>query len=205
MAKILILYAHPRDDRSEVNHVMAKAARTLPNVTVVDLYGEYPGFDIDVAREQQRLIDHNVIIFQHPVYWYSTPAILKEWQDLVLKYGFAFGPEGTALQGKYFLNAATAGAAHDHYSKGGVLGNELIDFFKPFEYMARLCHMTYLPPFSIYRAGHVVDDGELDFYVEEYRRLLVALCDGRLDLEKAQTLTRINDDLDQLIIKPKKD
>ena len=41
-----------------------------------------------------------MIVFQHPVYWYSSPAILKEYQDLVLEYGFAYGHDGHALDGK---------------------------------------------------------------------------------------------------------
>ena len=100
MEKILVLFAHPRVDRSEVNVVLAQAARRVEGVTVVDLYAEYPTFEIDVEREQQRLLAHRVVVFQHPVYWYSCPALLKEWQDLVLEHGFAYGAEGRALEGK---------------------------------------------------------------------------------------------------------
>ncbi len=203
MSKILILYAHPRNDRSEVNSALIAAAKQLSHVSVVDLYAEYPTFNIDVAKEQERLLAHDIIIFQHPVYWYSSPSILKEWQDLVLKYGFAYGHDGTALSGKIMFNAATAGAPKDSYSHEGHLGNELIDFFKPFEYTARLCRMIYLPPFAVFRAGHVLEDDLLDFQVEEYRRLLVALGDGRLDLEKAKNETRLNDDLNSLLLNPK--
>jgi glutathione-regulated potassium-efflux system ancillary protein KefG len=39
----------------------------------------------------------------HLLYWYSTPAILKEWQDLVLEHVFAYGHEGTKLHGKIFF------------------------------------------------------------------------------------------------------
>ena len=54
----------------------------MEGVTFVDLYAEYPRFEIDVDREQARLLAHDVIVFQNPLFWYSTPAILKEWQDL---------------------------------------------------------------------------------------------------------------------------
>ncbi|MCV5747032.1 NAD(P)H-dependent oxidoreductase, partial [Escherichia coli] len=77
-------------------------------MTCVDLYGEYPRFNINIDREQQRLREHDVVIFQFPLYWYSTPAILKEWQDLVLEYGFAYGTEGTELQGKTMLCVLSA-------------------------------------------------------------------------------------------------
>jgi glutathione-regulated potassium-efflux system ancillary protein KefG len=82
--RILVLFAHPSLDRSEVNRPMAEAVRDLDGITLVDLYAEYADFQIDIDREQQRLLEHDVIVFQHPLYWYSTPAIMKEWQDLVL-------------------------------------------------------------------------------------------------------------------------
>ena len=67
--KVLILLAHPSMRRSEVSAQMARIAEWVPGVTVVDLYAEYPAFDIDPDREQQRLRDHDVLIFLHPFYW----------------------------------------------------------------------------------------------------------------------------------------
>jgi hypothetical protein len=113
--RILVLFAHPSLDRSEANRPLAEAARAVEGVTLADLYAEYPSFEIDVDREQERLLAHDVICFLHPLYWYSTPAILKEWQDLVLEHGFAYGAEGNALRGKLFFNALTAGGAESAY------------------------------------------------------------------------------------------
>ncbi|WP_211903832.1 NAD(P)H-dependent oxidoreductase [Ralstonia syzygii] len=79
----------------------------------------YPRYDIDVDDEQQRLAEHDAIVFQFPLYWYSTPPILKEWQDLVLEHGFAYGETGAALKGKPWLCAATAGASHGAYAFDG--------------------------------------------------------------------------------------
>ena len=62
---------------------MFNAAKQHKAVTAIDLYAEYPDYNISIEREQQRLVEHDVIIFQFPIYWYSTPALLKEWQDLV--------------------------------------------------------------------------------------------------------------------------
>ena len=93
--KILVLHAHPRSNASVVQRAMLRAIAGLDGVTLVDLYADYPDFDIDVAREQQRLLAHDVIVLQHPFYWYSSPAIIKEWQDLVLENGWAYGPGGT--------------------------------------------------------------------------------------------------------------
>ena len=100
MARLLVCYAHPGHKHSHVNKYMASAAAALDGITFVDLYSDYPRFDIDVDAEQQRLLDHDVILFQFPLFWYSTPSIVKEWQDLVLEHGFAYGKTGRALEGK---------------------------------------------------------------------------------------------------------
>lgn len=199
MNQVIVLFAHPRTDRSEVNIVLAETARKVAGVTVVDLYAEYPTFEIDVDREQQRLLDHDVIVFQHPVYWYSCPALLKEWQDLVLEYGFAYGAEGRALEGKALLNAATCGARREVYSRDGGYGHELREFFAPFEQTARLCRMRYLPPFALYAAGHAREEGRLDEHVAAYRRLLIALTEGKLDLDRAEKENTLSENLEDLI------
>src|ERR1700758_1538417 len=109
-ARVLILFAHPALQKSRVNRQLIRAVQNLRNVTINDLYEEYPDFDIRVQREQELLLSHDIIVFQHPFYWYSSPAILKEWEDLVLEYGFAYGAGGTKLHGKLFLTAITTGA-----------------------------------------------------------------------------------------------
>jgi putative NADPH-quinone reductase len=181
---------------------LADAARTVDGVTVVDLYAEYPTFEIDVDREQRRLLEHDVIVFQHPVYWYSSPAILKEWQDLVLEYGFAYGTEGTALEGKVLVNAVTAGAGRDVYTHQGGYRHELRDFFSPFEQTARLCRMRFLPPFALFAAGRSAADGRLERHRRDYTTLLEALVDDRLDLDRAEGQATLSDSLDSLISAP---
>ena len=103
MLKLLIVFAHPALERSRVNRRLVEAIGDLEGVAVHDLYEAYPEFDIDVRREQELLAAHDVIVLQHPFYWYSAPAILKEWQDLVLEHGWAYGRNGTALRGKSCL------------------------------------------------------------------------------------------------------
>lgn len=85
--KILVYLAHPRPDRSQVNQPMFEAAQSIDGISTIDLYATYPTFDIDVAQEQARLAAHEVIVFLHPLYWGSAPALLKEWIDQVFDYG----------------------------------------------------------------------------------------------------------------------
>ena len=97
MPKTLILFANPALEKSRVNKVLIEGVRKLKNVTFNDLYEEYPDFQIDLKREQQLLLEHDRIIWHHPLYWYSVPALMKEWFDIVLEYGWAYGAGGNAL------------------------------------------------------------------------------------------------------------
>jgi len=197
--RILILFAHPSLDRSEVNRPMADAVRDLDGITLVDLYAEYPDFQINIDREQQRLLKHDVIVFHHPLYWYSTPAILKEWQDLVLEHGFAYGTNGTALHGKIFFNAITAGGMEAAYRAEGFNHFTIRELLQPLEQMARLCGMTYLPPFALFGARTAVEEGRVNQHVVDWTRVLEALRDDRLDIAAVQDLPLLNSDLNAII------
>lgn len=76
-AKVLLLYAHPESQDSVANRVLLKPAIQHNNVTVHDLYARYPDFFIDTPYEQALLREHDVIVFQHPLYTYSCPV----WGD----------------------------------------------------------------------------------------------------------------------------
>ena len=197
--RILILFAHPSLDRSEANRPLAAATAPLEGVTLVDLYAEYPTFEINVDREQARLLSHEVICFMHPLYWYSTPAILKEWQDLVLEHGFAYGVGAGALNGKLFFNALTAGGPQAAYCAAGYNHFTIRELLYPLEQMARLCGMVYLPPFALFGARTAVDEGRMPGHVADWVRVLVALREDRLDLAAARSRTTLNADLATLL------
>lgn len=197
--RILVLFAHPSLDRSEVNRPLALATSRVGGVTLVDLYAEYPDLAIDVEREQARLLDHEVVVFMHPLYWYSTPSILKEWQDLVLEYGFAYGSNGTALHGKIFFNALTAGGSEAGYCAEGYNHFTIRELLQPLEQTAMLCGMVYLPPFALFGARTAVNEARIDAHVADWVRVLSALRDDRLDLEATRDLPTLNGDLDAII------
>ena len=199
MARVLVLFAHPRTDRSVANTALVAAARAIDGVELVDLYAEYPDFDIDIDREQRRLLESDSLVLQHPVYWYSSPALLKEWQDLVFEHGFACGSEGTALAGKVMLQVATCGTAREAYRKRGKYENELRTLFSPFEQTAKFCGMRYLAPFGVFSAEDAEEEKRLDSIVADYSRLLTALRDNTLNLEKAGAAPLLNDILEEAI------
>ncbi|MDC7218771.1 MAG: NAD(P)H-dependent oxidoreductase [Spirochaetales bacterium] len=202
MKKILIIYAHPAQSRSVMNKALREAVEDMENVTVNDLYALYPDFIIDVKREQALCLEHDVIIFQHPFYWYSTPAILKEWQDLVLEHGWAYGSKGKTLEGKIFFQTITAGGDESTYQKKGFNQFDLCELTTPFQAMAKLCSLYWLPPYAILGIHRGVEEDRIRFFAEEYRRTLCALRDERLNLKAASKHQYLNKNLDKVIERP---
>lgn len=171
---------------------MLEGLDSFDQVTFHDLYEEYPELDIDIDREQELLLQHDCIVFQHPMFWYSSPAIFKEWQDLVLEHGWAYGSKGKQLQGKYFFNAVTTGAARSSFQKDGFQNHTIHEFLSPFRQMATLCNMTALPPFVVH-GSHIVSEEKVQKAKEDYHALLKLISEDRLDLEKAPGANYLND------------
>ena len=173
--RALVLFAHPAVRKSRINVRLRDAIRDCEHVTLHDLYETYPDFSIDVDREQALLTAHDVIVFQHPFYWYSAPAIVKEWLDLVLEHGFAYGRDGNALRGKTWLQAITTGGRDSQYGMGAMNQFTIEEFLRPFEATAHLCGMRWLQPFVLH-AAHTADDGEIHAGAEAYRARIDAAC-----------------------------
>jgi glutathione-regulated potassium-efflux system ancillary protein KefG len=179
--RVLVLFAHPAIQRSQANRRLLDAIQGMPGITFHDLYEEYPDLHINVGREQRLLLEHDIIVYQHPFYWYSSPAILKEWQDLVLEYGFAYGLGGDQLRGKQVLTAITTGGPTESYRPGGLNNWSVREFLRPFEQTVRLCHMEYLPPFVVQGTlARELTEG-VKFCGRDYREVLEALRDDRVD------------------------
>ena len=168
---ILVIFVHPYPRRSRVNRAMIEAVRDLPHVAVHDLYETYPDFNIDVSYEQALLRRHEVIVCQHPMYWYSAPALFKEWLDVVLEFGFAYGPTGTALHGKDWVPAISTGNAADTYGPEARNRFTIAELLRPFEQTAHLCGMIYRPPFLI-QGVYQADAGQIARCADKYREFL---------------------------------
>ncbi|MBD2056457.1 NAD(P)H-dependent oxidoreductase [Oculatella sp. FACHB-28] len=197
--QILILFAHPALEKSRINRCLIQAVQGLDAVTVHDLYEQYPDFHINVKAEQDLLLAHDIIIFHHPFYWYSSPAILKEWQDLVLEHGFAYGKGGTALRGKKFLSTVTTGGGEQAYCRQGYNRFSVRELLVPFEQTAHLCGMDYLPPFVVQGTHQIQEQGQLVKHTEDYHQVITALRDDRVNWEKLPQFKHINHGLDQVL------
>ncbi len=174
MKKILILFGHPRFEKSRINRTLLAALSGSVYITINDLYELYPDFNIDISYEQDLLTRHDIVIWQHPLYMYSAPALIKQWIDMVLEFGWAHGSGAENLTGKIVFNTVTAGGTKESYARDGFNCYTMQEFLYPFEQTAKLCGMHYLPPFAV-QGTYRLTDKELEAHAAEYLGLLERL------------------------------
>ena len=142
--KALVILSHPSLEDSIANKTIIEELKNkVDNIDIRHLEKLYPDFKIDVEAEQKALLDADIIIFQHPFYWYSTPAALKQWMDDVLSHGFAFGTDGDKLKGKHFMQSLTIGGPEESYSPLGYNHFTVEQLLKPIEQTIYLTEMVY--------------------------------------------------------------
>jgi glutathione-regulated potassium-efflux system ancillary protein KefG len=197
---ILILFAHPALQKSRVNRKLIRYVRDIDEVTIHDLYEAYPDFHIQVDYEQKLLINNDIIVFHHPIFWFNIPALLKEWLDLVLEHGWAYGKEGKALRGKKLLSVISTGGRESFYRKEGYNRHTIDEFLNPIKQTAYVCGMDYLPPFVVH-GTHMMTEQEIENHGEDYRKIITALRDGKIDLKRARMVPRLNSDTISIIKK----
>lgn len=166
---IVVIHAHPYPGHSRAGGALLAAIRDIPDLQVRSLYGMYPDFDIDAEAERRALEGAKLVVLLHPLYWYTTPALLKHWFDTVLVKGWAYGAGGTALHGKDCLWVTTTGGDAEAFTAEGKHGHPFEAFVPVVEQTARFCGMRWLEPVSIHGAHHIPDE-ELRAAAREVRR-----------------------------------
>ncbi|MBF7073536.1 NAD(P)H-dependent oxidoreductase [Glaciecola sp. MH2013] len=192
MKKVLINFAHPVKSRSKINKALCDAVKGIEGVTLNDLYANYPDFMIDTEREQRLCEEHDIIIFQHPLYWYSTPAIVKEWFDLVLEHGWAYGSMGKALHGKLFFQCISTGADSSSYQPAGYNEYTLKQLLAPVKATAKLCGLVWLPPFAITGVHQGLSADKIENHVNRYKHTIITLRDSLVDVHELSQQDELN-------------
>jgi NAD(P)H dehydrogenase (quinone) len=138
----------------------------------------------DIAAEQRKLLQADLLILQFPMWWFSMPAILKGWVDRVFAYGLAYGVgehserrwgdrygEGS-FKGKRAMLIVTTGGWAPHYSERGINGR-MDDLLFPINHgILHYPGFDVLPPQVIYQTGKMDES--------RYRQILNEL-GARLD------------------------
>jgi glutathione-regulated potassium-efflux system ancillary protein KefF len=161
MADILVLAAHPQLEHSRVTRTLMRAAARGPGgasrIEVRDLYALYPDYWIDTAAEQAALAAARLVVWLHPIHWYSMPPLMKLWLDEVFAFGWAYGPGGQALRGKDLWLVASTGGPASSYRPDGYNRYFFDAFLHPYEQTAALAGMRWLPPLVLHGAHRVGD------------------------------------------------
>ncbi|MGA9519785.1 MAG: NAD(P)H-dependent oxidoreductase [Trichococcus sp.] len=152
----LIIVSHPTLADSNAQRFLWES---LPaeGVTWHHLESVYPDGQINQEAEQQQLLQYDRIIFQFPFYWYSSPGLLKQWQDVVLTEGFAYGVDGSRLSEKEFGLVLALGVNECEYQAGGREGFTISELTRPYQAMATKCGMVYLPTLVVSKFDYLSD------------------------------------------------
>ncbi len=147
----LVISGHPNLENSLANRtVLRELHELLPNLKIRHLDKIASEGKLDIAEEQDTLLEADIIVFQFPLHWYSYPALLKNYLDQVFLHGFAYGSKAK-LAGKTLLHSFTAGAPSAAYSTKGILQHSISDFTIPFQVTTNYCQMQYVDP--VYTCG----------------------------------------------------
>jgi glutathione-regulated potassium-efflux system ancillary protein KefF len=154
MAEIVVIAAHPHLEHSRVTRALLQAMATLPpgRVDVRNLYRRYPDFLIDIDAEQAALAAARLVVWLHPIHWYSMPPLMKLWLDEVFAFGWAYGPGGDALRGKDLWLVSSTGGGEEAYRPNGYNRYFFDHFLHPYEQSAALTGMRWLPPLTLHGA-----------------------------------------------------
>ncbi|MBQ0750637.1 MAG: NAD(P)H-dependent oxidoreductase [Roseovarius sp.] len=177
MTQTLILLFHPNIAKSKANAALQAAAHTIPGAQVVDMQARYPSGHIDMhtdgEAEARALLEADRIVLQFPIQWYSTPALLKAWQDAVLTrmYYIHAAAEGDRLAGTPLMIAATAGNTPSAYGPGGANHFTIDELMAPLKATALRCGLPWHSPHLVFRADRL-KPAELAAAQESYVRAL---------------------------------
>lgn len=151
-ADTLFLVSHPALAKSSIHSTFAKEVEaqggTVRHLDAV--IGSDHHFD--VAAEQALLEQHSTIVLQFPLYWYATPAVMKQYFDDVLTSGWAY-EGGQALAGKRLSAIITMGGDENSYATDGSNAMAMSELCSPFKATATFCGMEWGNPLFIYEAS----------------------------------------------------
>lgn len=133
----------------------------------------------DIAAEQRKLEEAELIIFQFPLYWFSVPAILKGWFDRVLTQGFAFSLQNiysnVVFKDKKAMLSFTTGAAETMFQPDGINGDINVTLWPLQHGVLHFCGFQVLAPQIFWSPAHspaAVRSQMLEGWRGRLRRLL---------------------------------
>jgi NAD(P)H dehydrogenase (quinone) len=139
MNKVLLVFAHPREDsltaqvagefasrlslkgkKVEIANLMAEGFNpVLQQDDEPDWNDPKKTYSVEVQAEMDRIRRNEAMVMIFPVWWWSMPAVLKGWIDRVWNNGFAYGGDDSEN-----------GFPHERVWMVGVAGSDQATFLK---------------------------------------------------------------------------
>ena len=168
--KTAVLVFHPHMEASRINARLMREAMGHEDegILVRDEYAALRSGQIDIPDEQAFVKGCDRLVWQFPMYWYSCPPLLKEWEDLVLTYGWAYGTHGDALKGKELMLAVSVGSAGENYHHEGEFGYTVDELLAPFKATSNLIGTVYRKPFILTGVSSGMSDQNLEKAAKDY-------------------------------------
>ncbi|MCR5084511.1 MAG: NAD(P)H-dependent oxidoreductase [Succinivibrionaceae bacterium] len=150
--KTVVFVDHPSFDLSAVNRRLVEELRKYPDEFLVhNLQSCYPRGSIDRVAEHSLIDNNGTLVLEFPLYWFSTPPLMKSWMDTVLEQGWAYG-RAHHLEGHKVALAVTCGGSAADYSASGAHQHPLEDFLLPLIHSLEYCKAEYVGLFACYGA-----------------------------------------------------
>jgi len=166
--KTLVILVHPDMENSKINKKWKEELEKHPDkITIHELYKEYPDWNINIEKEQELITKHDNIIFEFPLYWYSSPPILKKWLDDVLSFNWAYGNE-YRLKGKNIGFAVSVGGPKKEYSKTGSVRFSMDEILVPFEATVKYIKANLISHYILFDATESLNEKKLLESAEGY-------------------------------------
>lgn len=163
--KTLVIVSHPYPEQSQAIKALQTVAEQRTDVEVRNLEALY-GNDLgsfDVAAEQKAHQGVDRVVYLFPVHWFNLTPMLKAYLNQVWAYGWAFGPNGTALKGKEMQVVVTAGATEYTYSDAGLVKSTIDEVLTPMKASALYVGMHFAKPLAFFEAMGVSAERLADF------------------------------------------
>jgi putative NADPH-quinone reductase len=186
--KTLILISHPQFADSATQQFLKTAGESQGDVTFQQIDDLYQQHQLDVDTEQQQLIKADRLIFQFPMYWYSSPASLKQFMDDVFTRKLVVADH--LLRHQELGLVVTLGDSAADFQAGGREHFTISELMRPFEAFANKAGMIYLKSFVVNQFGYM-NEAQKELLLSDYLQYVSAKMPLNLDNREQWLVARL--------------
>lgn len=132
---------------------------------------EHQAFSDDIEAELEKLVWCDFLNLQFPLWWWSTPAMMKGWIDRVFVNGLVYGKgrrmDTGGLRGRRAMLTITTGCYPEMVAPDGLLGDLNVSLWHLHSGTLAYAGFDVLPPFVAWSI-HYTTPEQRNRYLDEY-------------------------------------